>query len=112
MVAAKSPHLAQQAMLTQTALAVQYLPDGNAQMSAWGTYIRKCIGYKTDPEQVVQALNNGLEPRVQHDCVYIGDSCEGWHCPEGSANAGHPRACTYSEDYDQCDSCGHPEERK
>lgn len=53
-------------------------------------------------------------PRNQEEDQFSGVVCskceyhpQGWYCPDSADHL-----CTYEKDYDSCDFCGEPEERK
>jgi len=47
------------------------------------------------------------DSKVSAKCIECGEWMPGWYCEKAPT-----KTCEYSTDYDSCDYCGHPEERK
>jgi len=72
-----------------------------------------------DAIDVLQGEVNKLVDNCKHDyqptrpnsmsakCVECGEWMPGWYCEKSPT-----KACIYTGDYDNCDICGQPEERK
>ena len=69
-------------------------------------------------DAVVRQLNTqlcGLRGECPHEWMKVGASVQcricgedgGWWCPDSPDHL-----CLYTDDFDQCDFCGQPEERK
>jgi hypothetical protein len=96
--------------------------DGHDTLNEAALHLLRMDSYKPDWAQRMEEFRKAFEHVVKyhnHDCVWKPDSCgaaicecgayaEGWYCPDSPSHL-----CSYEKgDFDQCDHCGQPEERK
>ncbi len=87
-------------------------PDADRVWQNWVTHFRIRVPNSISPEATVIALNREHDWTRRNDTIYMGHTAIGWFCPAAPEDAEAP-SCSYDQgDYDQCDHCGQPEERK